>query len=343
MVMECLLVQQGVTRGNCLTLTKQGEKKRACEVTLRVKDGQYERLIKSHHLSRPEDYFSIYQSGCNHDCIKCHSSEFSKRVNGRWINVEELAQLAKNYLSKVTVEEPRERATMWHAEDLCYHCGSCVLYGQPSDFCPKKLSPAEITFSPQGFGPARNIVAFTGGDLTCQPEYYAQAAQAIKEKTDGKLWILIETNGYALTRKNLELLKEGGIDSFWLDIKAFNPEVYKKLCGTSNKTVLKSLTEMVELNFTVEVLTLYIPGFVETDQHKKIAQLICETNDEIPTTLLAFFPSYKLSNLRSPNYDEMMRSYKEMKGQGVKNLRFGNIGIFAKTKEQLAEIQQLRK
>ncbi|MBD3189139.1 MAG: radical SAM protein [Candidatus Heimdallarchaeota archaeon] len=209
----------------------------------------------------------------------------------------------------------------------------------PLDFCRRTRATGEELFNKSN----RRRTARTGGDLTCQPEYYVQVTQAIKEKTAGKLWILIETNGYALTRKNLELLKEGGIDSFWLDIKAFNSEVYRKLCGTSNTTVLKALAEMVDLDFTVEILTLYIPGFVETNQHKKIAQLIYEINDEIPTTLLAFFPSYKLSDLRSPNYTEMIKSYQEMKGEGVKNLRLGNIGIFAKTKEQLTEIQKLRK
>ena len=88
--MECLLKQQVIPQGNCSTFTVNGEKKKACEVTLRKKNGQYERIIKSKHLSRPEDYFSVYQSGCNHDCLKCHSSEFSKRVNGQWLSVDEL-------------------------------------------------------------------------------------------------------------------------------------------------------------------------------------------------------------------------------------------------------------
>jgi len=34
----------------------------------------------------------------------------------------------------------------------------------------------------KGFGPARNLVAFTGGDLTCRPEYYAKAASAIRRR-----------------------------------------------------------------------------------------------------------------------------------------------------------------
>jgi pyruvate-formate lyase-activating enzyme len=62
-------------------------------------------------------------------------------------------------------------------------------------------------------------VAFTGGDLTCCPEFYAECAGLIKANT--QLWVLIETNGYGLTPQNLDLLKDSGVDAFWLDIRAF--------------------------------------------------------------------------------------------------------------------------
>ncbi|MHA2244529.1 MAG: radical SAM protein [Candidatus Hodarchaeales archaeon] len=340
--MKCLLPDQGVPRGDCLTTTLSGEKKQACDVTLRKINGMYERLIKSIHLSRPEDYLSVYSSGCNHNCLKCHSSEFSKNMNGKWINIDMLAVMASDYCRSVTVEEPRSRATMWHAEDLCFHCGSCILYGIPSDFCPRKLSPKQIVPSPQGLGPARNIIAFTGGDLTCNPHYYALAAEKIKMVTDEKLWVLIETNGYALTKENLKILRDGGVDSFWLDIKAYDETSYRKLCGTPNSTVLDCLSLMVDLDFTVEVLTLFIPGIVETDQHKQIARLIVNVDSSIPTTLLAFFPSYKLLDHRSPTFDEMMTSYGVFKEEGLENLRLGNIGVFAKTDEQVKVVQSLR-
>ena len=340
--MKCLLADQGVPRGSCFTLTSSGEKQQACEVTLRKTNGRYERLIKSMHLSRPEDYFSVYTSGCNHDCLKCHSSEFSKHVNGEWISIDMLAVIASDYCRSVTVEEPRSRATMWHAEDLCLHCGSCVLYGSPSKFCPRKLKPTQIVLSPQGFGPARNILAFTGGDLTCNPQYYALAAERIKDVTDEKLWVLVETNGYALTKKNLKVLREGGVDSFWLDIKAYDEKIYRKLCGTSNKTVLECLSLIVDLDFTVEVLTLFIPGIVETDQHRQIARLISDIDSSIPTTLLAFFPSYKLKETRSPTFNEMMTSYRVLREEGLTNIRLGNIGVFAKTEEQVEVVKTLK-
>lgn len=330
--MKCPLKAQGVAPGACQTLTVDGQQLPACQVTLRKnKDGVFERLIKSMHLSRPEDYFSIYQSGCNHACQKCHSVDFSKTARGKWISTDELALIAHDYHQEVTVWEPRNRATMWHAGTLCKHCGSCRMTGLPSQHCPRKLDPTQITLSVQGFGPARNIIAFTGGDLGCHPEYYAEAAQRIKAEAGKDMWVLFETNGYTLTPQNLETLQQGGVDAFWLDIKAYDPKVYKRLCGTSNETVLRSVGLSIEAGFVLEVLTLYIPGWVETDQHTAIARHIAQVDPTIPTTLLAFFPTYKLSNNRPPTLHEMIKSAHAMQAAGLTQLRLGNLGVFART------------
>ncbi|MHA1195972.1 MAG: hypothetical protein ACTSPH_05565 [Promethearchaeota archaeon] len=205
MSLECNMVKQGYEKGACNVTMEGSRKLPVCQATLKFKNGMHYRLIKSMHLSRPEDYFSIYQSGCNHDCQKCHSHEFTKIFNGKWYSIEEIANYCKQYEKIVTLKEPRKRALMYYALDWCKHCGSCVLYGKPGPYCPEKLSKEQIVLSPQGFGPARNIIAFAGGDIACRAEFYAKATIKIKEKCNN-LWVLLETNGYGLTTKNLDIL-----------------------------------------------------------------------------------------------------------------------------------------
>ncbi len=324
--MQCNMVSQGFKMGSCLVKVGD-EMRRACEATLKY-DGKWYRLIKSIMLSRPEDYLSIYQSGCNHSCLKCHSWYFTQMANGYWMSTDEIAKVASEYENVVTVREPRKRATMWHATDLCRHCGSCVLRGERGPLCPNRLSSDKIILSPQGYGPARNIVAFTGGDLVCKAEFYAEATEKIKENT--KLWVLIETNGYGLTPKNLDILADAGVDSFWLDIKAYDEKTYKKLCGTTNRWILKTPEWILERGFVLEVCTLYIPGFVEVDQIRSIAKIIADLDLEIPFTILAFFPEYKLKS-RPPTLIEMIRAYVAVEEVGLKNIKLGNCGVFART------------
>lgn len=277
-------------------------------------------------MSRPEHYFSIYQSGCNLSCRKCHSYEFSQFADGNWFSPEQILDIAKTYEFLVTYKEEREHTTAFHGLDLCKCCGRCVTDVR-SKFCPNVLDPTQIILSPQGWGPARNIVGFTGGDLTCCPEFYARCTRLIKRETD--LHVLIETNGYGLTPENLDILKKAGVDSFWLDIKAFDSKVHKDLTGVSNDRILELPQELIDLGFVIEVLSLYIPGWVEKDQIKKVAELLARVDPEIPFTILAYFPAYKMTE-RSPTLDEMIDACDAAKTAGLRNVKMGNLGVLSK-------------
>ncbi|MGB7572319.1 MAG: radical SAM protein [Thermodesulfobacteriota bacterium] len=331
--MKCNLIKQGYPQGNCFIEIEQGKegKSPACEATLKKTDTGFLRLISAVHLSRPENYLSIYQSGCNFSCRKCHSWNFTKIAKGDWWSAADVLKACKEYEKEVTVREPRDRATAFHAHDSCRGCGACVMYGKRSSLCPKVIQKKEIVLSPQGWGPARNIVAFTGGDLTCRPEFYVECTRLIKAET--QLWVLVETNGYGLTPQNLDALKEAGVDSFWLDIKAYDGTDHKWLTGCFNRNILKLPGEIVKRGFVLEVLSLYIPNLVETLQLKKIAQLIFDVDPEIPFTILAFFPEYQMKRYKSPKISEMIEAYMGAKAAGLRNVRLGNAGIFASSEQ----------
>ncbi|MEM2733982.1 MAG: hypothetical protein QXJ19_04385 [Candidatus Bathyarchaeia archaeon] len=68
-------------------------------------------------------------------------------------------------------KEPRSNVTSWHAYELCRGCGSCILFGKRSKYCPGKLRLNQLTLPDDlTWSPARNIISFTGGDLACNPE-----------------------------------------------------------------------------------------------------------------------------------------------------------------------------
>jgi len=328
--MKCNLIKQGYPQGSCFVDTEKG-KSLACEATLKQTDNGPLRLISAVHLSRPENYLSIYQSGCNFSCRKCHSWTFAKVAKGDWWSPADVLKACKEYEKGVTLWEPRSKATAFHAQDSCRCCGACVMQGKRSPLCPRMIEKSEILLSPQGWGPARNIVAFTGGDLTCCPEFYIQCTRLIKAETD--LWVLVETNGYGLTPQTLDQLKEAGVDSFWLDIKAYDDGDHKWLTGCFNRNILKLPAEILKRGFVLEILSLYIPNLVETPQLKKIAQMIFDVNPEIPFTILAFFPEYQMKRYKSPKVSDMVEAYHEVIAVGLRNVKLGNVRVFASTTE----------
>ena len=330
---DCRLKAQGYAPGSCAVKVGR-ETLPACRATLKFENGCLYRRIKSVHLSRPENYLSVYQSGCNFSCRKCHSWYFSKIADGEWQTPEDILMAAKTYAQQVTLREPRSRATAWHAHDTCRCCGACVMYGRRSANCPEVLAPEAMVLSPQGLGPARNIVGFTGGDLTCRPDFYAQCATLIKAQTD--LWVLIETNGYGLTPQHLDLLAAAGVDAFWLDIKAHDPHVHRYLTGCDNQRILELPAEILKRGFVLEVLSLYIPNLVEIADLAAVAADLAAVDAAVPFTILAFFPEYHMQSYRAPTVGEMAAAYQRVKEIGLQNVRLGNVGVFAATEAERA-------
>lgn len=79
------------------------------------------------------------------------------------------------------------------------------------------------------------------------------------------------------------------------------------------------------------MLTLYIPGWVETDQIARIARLVAELDPAIPFTLLAFFPAFQMQDTPRPTLGQMLQAYEAVKETGLQNARLGNCGVFARS------------
>jgi pyruvate formate lyase activating enzyme len=150
-------------------------------------------------------------------------------------------------------------------------------------------------------------------------------------KAQTRLWVLLETNGYGLTPRNLDLLADSGIDAFWLDIKAYDPEKHKWLTGCDNDHILRLPEQMIRRGFVLEVLSLFIPELVETGELTEIARRLKDVDPAIPFTLLAFFPEHRMKSYRSPTVVEMVEAYQAVRSIGLESVRLGNVGIFART------------
>ena len=73
----------------------------------------------------------------------------------------------------------------------------------------------------------------------------------------------------------------------------------------------------------------------------QLAELIAQVDLNIPFTILAFFPEYRLTNVSSPNFKQMVEAYKAAKDTGLKNIKLGNIGIFARKEKDYEILKEL--
>jgi pyruvate-formate lyase-activating enzyme len=113
------------------------------------------------------------------------------------------------------------------------------------------------------------------------------------------------------------------------------------LTGCSNKYILRLPEEIIRRGFVLEVLSLYIPGLVEAEHIYEIARIIADVDEEIPFTILAFFPEHKMKKFRRPNIYEMINAYTLAQATGLKNVRLGNTGMFARGEGDLKLLEEL--
>ena len=98
--------------------------------------------------------------------------------------------------------------------------------------------------------------------------------------------------------------------------------------------LLKLPAKIVERDFVLEGSSVYIPGWVETDQIRNIAELLVQVDSTIPYSIVAFFPEHQLKHVPSPSFQQMVEAFKACKDSGLKNVKLGNLGRFVKNTEQ---------
>lgn len=105
---------------------------------------------------------------------------------------------------------------------------------------------------------------------------------------------VLVTNGFINKQPLLELLPY--IDAANVDLKSFNKEFYKKVCDGNLNFVLQTIEIMVDQKKHLELTTLVIPGYNDTEEEiKQIVDYVASLSKEIPLHFSRYYPNYKFS------------------------------------------------
>jgi len=184
-------------------------------------------------------------------------------------------------------------------------------------------------------------ICYFGGDPSSQAIHSILTSKyAIKEakKNNRILRICWETNGSSnpkIIEKMAEIaIESGGIIKF--DLKCFNENLNKVLCGVSNKQTyqnFKFLGEKFDERPEVPLIiasTLLVPGYIDIEEVDKISKFIANINPNIPYRLLGFYPHHLLNDLPRTSLSHSQRCLKIAKKNGLKNVSIGNIHLLSK-------------
>jgi pyruvate formate lyase activating enzyme len=175
----------------------------------------------------------------------------------------------------------------------CLHCQNADISQIPREeqrIVGSDLAPEQVVALAKQHG-CRSI-AYTYTEPTVFFEYACETARLAAGQGIRNVFV---TNGY-MTRQALEIIHPY-LDAANVDLKAFTEDFYRRVCGARLAPVLDSLRFMKQLGIWVEVTTLIIPTFNDSDEElKEIARFILSLGAETPWHVTAFYPTYRLTD-----------------------------------------------
>ncbi|HMR04148.1 MAG TPA: AmmeMemoRadiSam system radical SAM enzyme [Polyangiaceae bacterium] len=184
-----------------------------------------------------------------------------------------------------------------------------------------RARPEQIAEAAQAQG-ARSV-AFTYNDPVIFAEYAIDTAKACRERGVNTVAV---TAGYITPEARKDFFEY--IDAANIDLKAFTPEFYKKLCYAELEPVLDTLRYLkAETNVWFEVTTLLIPGHNDSDAEiGRLCDWFLENlGPSVPLHFSAFHPDFRMLDVPATPPETCKRARELARAAGVEYVYSGNI------------------
>lgn len=115
------------------------------------------------------------------------------------------------------------------------------------------------------------------------------------------------------------------VDLYKVDLKGFNDRKYRQL-GTRLQTVLDSIRGLYERGFWIEIVTLVVPGFNDSDDElRDIARFLVSISADIPWHVTAFHQDYKMTDPEDTPAATLLRAAHIGREEGLHFVYAGNL------------------
>jgi len=115
------------------------------------------------------------------------------------------------------------------------------------------------------------------------------------------------------------------IDFYKVDLKSMDDKHYRELGGVL-QNVLDTIQGIHERGIWLEVLTLTIPGFNDSeDELRRAAQFVASVSRDIPWHVTAFHPDYKMTDRGGTPVETLLRAAQIGTEEGLRYVYAGNL------------------
>ena len=205
------------------------------------------------------------------------------------------------------------------------HCSYCqnwdisqALRDANAGRSPVEISPEKMIELALKYG-VRNVASSYN-----EPLITSEWAVAIfREANKHHLTCLYVSNGNA-TREVLEYIRPY-TQGFKVDLKTMRDRNYRKLGGVL-ENVLNGIRMAHDMGFWVEVVTLVVPGFNDSEAElREAARFIKSVSPDIPWHVTAFHRDYRMTDPQNTTARQLIRAAEIGKAEGLHYVYAGNL------------------
>ncbi|HEY2944219.1 MAG TPA: radical SAM protein, partial [Vicinamibacteria bacterium] len=183
---------------------------------------------------------------------------------------------------------------------------------------PQEITPAELVRL--AFEHRARIVTSTYNEPLITSEW---AVAVFREARRAGLVCSYVSNGNG-TPEVLDYIRPW-VSLYKVDLKSFRDKHYRELGGTLER-VLWTIRALHEKGFWVEIVTLVIPGFNDSDEElRDIARFLVSVSPDIPWHVTAFHGDYKMTGPENTREASLLRAAEIGAAEGLRFVYAGNL------------------
>jgi pyruvate formate lyase activating enzyme len=204
------------------------------------------------------------------------------------------------------------------------HCGYCqnwvtsqALRDPVAGAPPADIEPAQLVALAKQHG--ARVITSTYNEPLITAEW---AVEIFREAKKEGLVCSFVSNGNG-TPEVLDYLAPY-VDLYKVDLKGFTQKAYRELGGRL-EPILETIRGLKARGIWVEIVTLVIPGFNDSDEElTNMAEFLASVDRDIPWHITAYHQDYKMSNANTPA-SALLRAYEIGRRAGLRFVYPGNI------------------
>lgn len=205
----------------------------------------------------------------------------------------------------------------------CRHCQNADISQQPRDD-PGHISGNAIAPEQLVEDALRSDCASMAYTYTEPTIYFELAYDTARLAHQHQLKNIFVTNGY-MTHEALDMISPY-LDAANVDLKGFDDAKYRSVCGARLEPVQDAIRYMKALNIWVEVTTLIIPDYNDTERElTSMAEWLVSVDPAMPWHVSAFYPRYRMTDRPPTAADAIFRAVELGKQAGLQHVYSGNV------------------